>query len=138
MQVTIPEAAQLLRLSEYTIRRRLRTGELMGHQVTSPGGFAWMVEVPDDLAEDAPMESCDSGEMAAMKALLARAEAQIASQEAQIASQETQLQAKDRQLESKDRQIEQLHVLLQQAQTALSAPREDHQPWWRRLWHRQT
>ncbi len=131
MQVTIPEAAQLLRLSEYTVRRRLRTGELTGHQVASPGGFAWMVEVPDDLAQDAPVESCSSGEMATMKALLARAEAQIA-------SQETQLQAKDRQLESKDRQIEQLHVLLQQAQTALSAPREDHQPWWRRLWHRQT
>ncbi len=88
-----------------------------------------MVEVPDELAQDAPMENGYSAEMATMKALLARAEAQIASQEAQ-------LQAKDRQLESKDRQIEQLHVLLQQAQTALSAPREDHQPWWRRLWHR--
>jgi hypothetical protein len=49
-----------------------------------------MTEVPDDLAQDAPVESCYSGEMAAMKALLARAEAQIA-------SQETQLQAKDRQ-----------------------------------------
>ena len=131
MQVTIPEAAQLLRLSEYTVRRRLRTGELTGHQVASPGGFAWMVEVPDHLAQDAPVESCSSGEMATMKALLARAEAQIA-------SQETQLQAKDRQLESKDRQIEQLHVLLQQAQTSISAPREGHQPWWRRLWHRQT
>ncbi len=130
MQVTIPEAAQLLRMSEYTVRRRLRTGELTGHQVASPGGFAWVVEVPDDLAQDAPVESGNSGEIAAMKALLARAEAQIA-------SQETQLQAKDRQLESKDRQIEQLHVLLQQAQTALSAPREGRQSWWRRWWHRQ-
>jgi chromosome segregation ATPase len=129
MQVTIPEAAQLLRLSEYTIRRRLRTGELTGQQVVSPGGFAWMVEVPDELAQDSPMENSYSGEIAAMQALLARAEAQIA-------SQETQLQAKDRQLESKDRQIEQLHVLLQQAQTALSAPREERQSWWRRLLHR--
>ena len=129
MHVPIPEAAQLLRLSEYTVRRRLRTGELTGHQVASPGGFAWMVEVPDELAHDVPMENSYSGEMAAMKALLAKAEAQIA-------SQEMQLQAKDRQLESKDRQIEQLHVLLQQAQTALSAPREEHQSWWRRLWHR--
>jgi hypothetical protein len=128
MQVAIPEAAQLLRLSEYTVRRRLRTGELTGHQVASPGGFTWVVEVPDNLAQDAQVESCYSGEMAAMKALLARAEAQIA-------SQETQLQAKDRQLESKDRQIEQLHVLLQQAQAALPVPKEEHHSWWRRLWH---
>jgi hypothetical protein len=128
MQVSIPEAAKLLRLSEYTVRRRLRTGELTGHQVASPGGFAWMVEVPDDLAQDTPGDKGDSGEMAAMRALLTRAEAQIASQEAQ-------LQAKDQQLESKDRQIEQLHVLLQQAQAALPTPR-GIRPWWRRFWIR--
>jgi hypothetical protein len=130
MQVTIPEAAQLLRLSEYTVRRRLRTGELTGHQVASPGGFAWMVEVPDDLAQDATTESHYSGEMAAMRALLARAEAQIA-------SQETQLQAKDKQLETRAREVQELHVLLQQAQAALPAPKEDRQSWWRRLWQRQ-
>jgi hypothetical protein len=127
MQVSIPEAAKLLRMSEYTVRRRLRTGELQGHQVASPGGFAWVVEVPDDLAQDTPSESSYSGEIAAMKALLARAEAQIASQEAQ-------LQAKDRQLESKDKQIEQLHVLLQQAQAALPSPKEGR-PWWK-WWRR--
>jgi hypothetical protein len=121
MQVAIPEAAQLLRLSEYTVRRRLRTGELTGHQVASPGGFTWMVEVPDDLAQDAP----ESGEIAEMRASMAR-------MEAHIMSLEGQLQAKDRQLESKDRQIEQLHVLLQQAQAALPVPKEEHQPWWRR------
>jgi hypothetical protein len=38
------------------------------------------------------------------------------------------------QLEAKDKQIEQLHVLLQQAQAALPAPRENR-PWWR-LWQR--
>jgi hypothetical protein len=130
MQVTIPEAAQLLRLSEYTVRRRLRTGELTGHQVASPGGFTWVVEVPDNLAQDAQVESCYSGEMAAMKALLARAEAQIA-------SQETQLQAKDKQLETRAREVQELHVLLQQAQAALPAPKEDRQSWWRRLWQRQ-
>jgi hypothetical protein len=40
------------------------------------------------------------------------------------------------QLQSKDGQIEQLHVLLQQAQAALPAPR-DHRPWWQRLWRRE-
>jgi hypothetical protein len=124
MQVAIPEAAQLLRLSEYTVRRRLRTGELTGHQVASPGGFTWMIELPDDLVLDTP----ESGEMAEMRASLAR-------MEAQIMSLEGQLQAKDRQLESKDRQIEQLHVLLQQAQAALPSV-GDNRSWWHKLWHR--
>jgi excisionase family DNA binding protein len=127
MKVTISEAARLLQISERTIRRRLHTGELQGSQVSTSGGFAWMVEVPEDLPGDSP----DSGEKAATAALIARMAAQIEAQQEQLA-------VKDSQLESKDRQIEQLHVLLQQAQTALSAPREGRQPWWRRLWHRQT
>jgi Tfp pilus assembly protein FimV len=125
MQVNIPEAAELLRLSEYTVRRRLRTGELKGHQVASPGGFTWMVTIP----EEAKAESYVSGEIATMKALLARAEAQIVAQETQLQAKDHQLESKDRQLEAKDRQIEQLHVLLQQAQAALPAPRD--RPWWR-------
>jgi excisionase family DNA binding protein len=127
MKVTISEAARLLQISERTIRRRLHTGELQGSQVSTSGGFAWMVEVPEDLLGDSP----DSGEKAATAALIARMAAQIEAQQEQLA-------VKDSQLESKDRQIEQLHVLLQQAQTALSAPREGRHPWWRRLWHRQT
>jgi hypothetical protein len=117
MQVTIPEAARLLRVSEHTIRRRLRSGELKGSQVDSVGGFTWMVEIPDDLPGDIP----PSGEMAAMKALVARLEAQITAQQEQLTT--------------KDKQIEQLHVLLQQAQAALPAPRHSR-AWWRKLWSR--
>jgi hypothetical protein len=47
-----------------------------------------------------------------------------------------QLDAQQTQLESKDKQIEQLHVLLQQAQAALPAPR-DNRSWWQRLWRRE-
>ena len=39
------------------------------------------------------------------------------------------------QVEGKDKQIGELHVLLQQAQAALPAPRENHHPWWR-FWQR--
>jgi hypothetical protein len=39
------------------------------------------------------------------------------------------------QLEVKDKQIEQLHVLLQQAQAALPALKQNR-PWWQRLWQR--
>jgi hypothetical protein len=118
MQVSIPEASRLLRVSENTVRRRLKSGELKGHHVGSVGGFAWMIELPDDSVQDAP----ESGEVAEMRASMTRMEAHITLLEGQ--------------LQAKDKQIEQLHVLLQQAQTALSAPREERQSWWRRLLHR--
>jgi chromosome segregation ATPase len=58
----------------------------------------------------------------------------IASLRSQVAAQQEQLVAKDHQIETKDRQIEQLHVLLQQAQAMLPAPKDNH-PWWR-FWQR--
>jgi hypothetical protein len=118
MQVSIPEASRLLRVSENTVRRRLKNGELKGHHVASVGGFAWIIELPDDLVQDAP----ESGEMAEMRASMARMEAHITSLEGQ--------------LQAKDRQIEQLHVLLQQVQAALPAPKESQHSWWHKLWHR--
>ena len=131
MQLTIPEAARLLRVSEQTVRRRLRSGELKGSQVSSVGGFAWMVDLPDDLAQDRQVDNLETGEIAAMRALMARMEAQIEAQQKQIEKQE---EAYHWQLEAKDKQIEQLHVLLQQAQAALPAPRDRHS-WWR-FWAR--
>jgi DeoR/GlpR family transcriptional regulator of sugar metabolism len=124
MQVTIPEAAKLLRVSERTVRRRLGNGELKGSHVSSVGGFAWMVDLPDTVTQDSqepgPVESLTSGEIAAMKALMSRMEDQIAAQQ--------------KQLDVKDSQIRELHVLLQQAQAALPAPRDGHS-WWR-FWRR--
>ena len=117
METTIAEAARLLQVSERTIRRRLHNGELKGSQVSNPGGFAWMVEVPEDL----PGVSPDHAEKAATMALIDRMADQIKSQQEQLAA--------------KDRQIEQLHVLLQQAQAALPDPRRGR-PWWRRFWGR--
>jgi len=125
MQVSIPEASRLLRVSENTVRRRLKSGELKGHQVASVGGFAWLIELPDDLVQDAP----ESGEMAEMRASMAR-------MEAHITLLEGQLQAKDKQLETRAREVQELHVLLQQAQAALPAPKENQHSWWYKLWHR--
>jgi hypothetical protein len=56
---------------------------------------------------------------------------QVAAQQKQI---EQQSASHHEELSAKNRQIEQLHVLLQQAQTALPATRENH-PWWR-FWER--
>jgi DeoR/GlpR family transcriptional regulator of sugar metabolism len=94
MQVPVPEAARLLGVSEHTVRRRLRSGELQGHQVASSGGFLWMVEIPDELQ----VNSADSEELAATKTLLARAEAHIASQESQLEILGMSYSSKPRQL----------------------------------------
>ena len=121
--MSVPEAARLLRVSENTVRRRLRSGELQGNHVASSGGFLWMVEIPDELR----VENTDSGEMTAMKALVARLEAQVSAQQEQLSIKDKQI---EQILTAKDKQIEQLHVLLQQAQAALPSPR-NLRPWWK-------
>jgi hypothetical protein len=112
VRVTIAEAALRLGISEPTARRRVRSGELPGTQVRTPQGFTWMVDLPDDL----PPEAAPSGEMTVMQGF--------------IDSMNSQFQLLKEQLEAKDKQIEQLHVLLQQTQAALPAPREGR-PWWK-------
>jgi hypothetical protein len=124
MQATIADAARLLRVSEHTVRRRVRSGELPSSQVDTPQGFIWMVELPDDVPADSPV----SGELVVMREL-------IASLNEQVQTLKGQLDAKDSQLDSKDRQIEQLHVLLQQAQSALPSPRSTQRHWWQ-FWQR--
>jgi excisionase family DNA binding protein len=133
MRVRIAEAAKVLRVSEHTIRRRLAKGELTGVQVAmGTGGFQWMVDLPDELQ----LDSHESGEIAALRELIAILNDQVEALRRQLESKDRQMEAKDSQLESKDRQIEQLHVLLQQAQAALPAPKENRHSWWNKLWHR--
>ena len=120
MQVTIAEAAERLRLSERTIRRRVKTGELPGSQLSTPQGFVWMVDLPDEWT----IGQVDSnGEVQALRGWID-----------QLSSQ---LDAMQSQLEAKDKQIEQLHVLLQQgqaslqqAQAALPVPKNGQNAWW--------
>jgi excisionase family DNA binding protein len=108
MQVTIAEAAQLLGLSEKTIRRRVLSGRLQATQMSTYKGYTWLVDVPDDLVES------ETGELQALRDRVA---------------------AQDRELEAKNKQIEQLHILLQQAQAALPPPRVTQRYWWR-FWQR--
>jgi predicted site-specific integrase-resolvase len=114
MQVTIAEAAQLLGLSEKTIRRRVVTGRLHGTQMSTYKGYTWLVDVPDDLIEP------ETGELHALRD--------------RVVAQDRELEAKNKQIEQLHVQIEQLHVLLQQSQAALPAPRDGHS-WWR-FWRR--
>jgi transposase-like protein len=117
MQTTIPEAARRLGVSEHTVRRRVRSGELPGKQAVTPQGFTWVVDIPDDL----PEPETSSSEVQALREL--------------VANLQDRINAQSKELEAKNKQIEHLHVLLQQAQAALPAPR-DSRPWWQRLWRR--
>jgi predicted DNA-binding transcriptional regulator YafY len=116
MRVSIAEAAERLRLSEQTVRRRVRSGELPGVQLNTPQGFIWMVELSDDLSTDNP----DSGEIKALRELIDTLRAQIETLSAE--------------LEGRRREAQEFLFLLQQAQVALPAPR-DNRSWWR-FWQR--
>ena len=117
MQVTISEAAQLLGLSEKTIRRRVLSGRLQGTQTPSPNGYTWLIDIPDKVIEPEEL----SGELIAIRE--------------RVAAQDREIETKNKQIEQLHKQIEQLHILLQQAQTALSPPPGRQRSWWR-FWER--
>ena len=86
-----------------------------------------MVELPEDEVGKPRNNGTSEELMDSLRDTIRR-------QDETIAQLQEQLHSKDGQLESKDRQIEQLHVLLQQSQAALPAPREGR-AWWR-FWER--
>jgi hypothetical protein len=119
-KLTIKEAAKRLRVSELTIRRRLAKGLTAGVQEPTPQGYVWMVELSDDEVE---------GDQGITQEIISRMDDTIAILSDQVKVQQEELAAKNK-------QIEQLHVLLQQAQSALPAPKENQHSWWYKLWHR--
>jgi len=86
MQMTISQAADLLKVSNQTIRRRLLNGLLKGEKIPTPQGHRWIVEVPDTQDTTAP----EGGTSELVDILRS-------------------------QLEHKDQQISELHRLLAQA-----------------------
>ena len=133
------EAAKCLGVSVDTIRRRLRKGELQGYQQPRPQGFVWVIEIPEELDDpgstfaktvaDIPVNNGGSngGDR--------RLEEVVAVLQAQVTSHQRQMEAHQDELTAKNKQIEQLHILLQQAQAALPAPKESRHSWWR-VWER--
>ena len=105
-RLSIPEAVHTLGLSQDTIRKRLRSGDLEGQKVKGAGGFRWEVFVADDPTVKGVTQDGNHGDDGNDGALV------------EILREE---------LAEKNRQISELHRLL--AQTALNAapPR----PWWR-------
>jgi len=53
-RVSIKVAADRLGISQDAVRRRLKSGELVGEKETTPQGFVWRVELPADTPEVEP------------------------------------------------------------------------------------
>jgi hypothetical protein len=140
----IVEAAQRLGIHPETLRRRIRRGEVKAHQQRTSHGDVWLVEVEpaepppetsnqghsgqDGVAGSQANRNEDSGEVKTLREMVDLLKHELEARDRQTESWKQQLEAKDK-------QIEQLHVLLQQAQVALPAPR-GNRPWWQRLWRR--
>jgi hypothetical protein len=137
--VTMTEAARRLDVTVETVKRRLRRGELQGHKQPRPQGFTWLIEMPEDTGDQDSTPSVTPSDTPTSNAEVHRLEDMISllQKELAIAREELEHQRSMYQSElvSKNKQIEQLHILLQQAQAALPAPR-DNRPWWQRLWRR--
>ena len=101
-RLSIPEAMHTLGLSQATIRKRLRSGDLQGQKVKGAGGFRWEVFIDtDDDTDDAN----DGALVVELKARVNNLEEQLAIRAGEISE---------------------LHRLL--AQTALNAA--SGRPWW--------
>jgi len=135
--VTMAEAARRSGVTVETIKRRVRRGELNGHQHPRPQGFTWLIEMPeetDDPDSTPSMTPLDTpstnGEVRRLEDIVCLLQKELDSVRTEA---QQQLQTATQQLEAKDKQIGELHVLLQQA--ALPAPKENHRAWWR-FWGR--
>ena len=53
-RVSIKVAAERLGISQDAVRRRLKSGDLVGEKETTPQGFVWRVELPADTPEVEP------------------------------------------------------------------------------------
>jgi hypothetical protein len=137
--VTMTEAARRLDVTVETVKRRLRRGELQGQKQPRPQGFTWLIEMPEDTGDRDSTPSVTPSDTPTSNAEVHRLEDMISllQKELDITREELEHQRSVYQSElvSKNKQIEQLHVLLQQAQAALPAPR-DSRPWWRRMWRK--
>jgi hypothetical protein len=138
--VTMAEAARRLDVTVETVKRRLRRGELQGQKQPRPQGFTWLIEMPEDIGDQDSTPSVTPSDTPTSSAEVHRLEDMISllQKELDITREELEHQRSMYQSElvSKNKQIEQLHILLQQAQAALPAPR-DNRSWWQRLWRRE-
>ena len=97
-----------------------------------------MVELPDDVpgveTKKNGNKEAEDREDQSLAESVAALSARVEGQQELIEALQSQIQSQKDQLEARGREVQELHVLLQQAQAALPAPR-DSRPWWR-FWQR--
>ncbi len=59
MKVTIKQAAAYLNVSEITVRRRIKKGDLLAVKEETPQGFVWMIELAEVAEHDHPPDLVD-------------------------------------------------------------------------------
>ena len=116
-RVTIKEAARRLGVAEATVRRRIHRGDIVGVQITTPQGFTWLVEVPDEDAQEQANVQLRSlrgrGESVEMEVQALRDLVELLRYDLKI---------RDQELEARRQEIRELHALLQQAHSRLFGP----------------
>jgi hypothetical protein len=148
--MNLKEAQALTGLSERTLREYIKQGRLEATLVGSGQNRHWEIS-PESLSEIARKSSTKtSGESSAETSGKSRATVEdyrdsngdhtdlrvlVAALQSQVETQGRQLEGYERELEARRREVQELHVLLQQAQAALPAPR-DNRSWWQRLWRK--
>jgi hypothetical protein len=128
--VTVGEAADRLKISTQTVKRRLKNGTLQGEQKDTAQGYIWLVDISEAETDTTILNDDIPGDTSAVTSR------EMERLDLMIEILQKELEHRDGQLETKDRQIEQLHVLLQQAQAALPSPGGTQRSWWRRVWRR--
>ena len=118
--VPIQEAATLLGVSESTLRRRVRSGQVNARQMETPQGFKWWVDIDIDDTSDQ---------------VNGQVNAQVDDQVnlGPLEEKERTIKLLAEQVEAQRQQIRELHVLLQTAQAALPPPEARRRHWWK-LW----
>ncbi len=123
-RVPIKEAAERLGVSADTIKRRVKAGELVGHQKTTAQGFRWLVEVPARSEEEDREREPPAGallELAILRERLAGMERLLEERAERVDELEESLAAEREAATSEREASSQLRVLLQQAQTLAGA-----------------
>ena len=133
--VTLAEAAHHLGVSVDTVRRRLQKGELKGQQQARPQGFIWLIDIPEETEPSSSVAGSQVDAEVNSEVSLAACQAEISRLESMVAMLQERVNAQQEELEARRREVQELHVLLQQAQAALPAPK-DSRSWWQKLWRR--
>src|SRR5918996_3048842 len=153
--VSMTQAASCLGVSVDTIRRRLHRGELQGKQKPISQGFAWLIEIPDEVIEarrckdsnqpgarseatesqgctqaDATPDATQQGQSEDSSHLAAILAAENALLRELVETYRDQLQVLQGELEAKRRDIQELHVLLQRSQDQRALLEPKIRRWW--------